>query len=98
MIALLKHSSRTTPMRTVNGKALPSAEEKLPSVQPTIPNSLLKFSGGRSYIEKPILVLTQLTAMITWKPAKDSNLLVRGSLVTAIAKLTIDAKCQCGVH
>ena len=97
MTALLTASSLTIPMRTVHGKALPSAEEKLLSVQPTIPNSLLKFSGGRSYIENRILVLLVLTAMMSRTLAKDSNLLVRGSLVTVIAKLTLDPKCQCGV-
>ena len=98
MTALRKPSSLTIPMRTVNEKALPSAEEKLPSVQPTIPNSLLKFSGGRSYIEKLMLVLSQLTAMMSRTPAKDSSLLVRGSFVTVIVKLTLEQKCQCGVR
>ena len=98
MTALLKPSSYTIPMRTVNETALPSAEEKLLSVQSTIPNSLLKFSRSRSYIEKPILVLLQLTAMMSRTLAKGSSLLVRGSLVTAIAKLTLDPKCQSGVH
>ena len=59
---------------------------------------LVFFFWNRSYIEKPILVLLQLTAMMSRTLAKDSSLLVRGSLVTAIATLTLDPKCQCGIH
>ena len=64
MTALLKPSSPTILMKTVNEKAVQSADEKLPSVQPAIPSGLLNFSGGRSYMEKLILVQSQSTAMI----------------------------------